>query len=164
MKPRRTSHDSDDGDRVAAALTLLAPAARANWNVKAKLLCYEASNQNDALTYDSDTRELHVINRCDESVVQCDLSNHGVCSSSTRETSSKYKTNRACTDELLNIGASEVEGSMLCLENEGYSFSSHKFSFGAACQATLEVDGLPCVLAFKSGKLFKESAVCPTAQ
>jgi len=88
-------------------ISLLAPAAQANWNVMAKLSCYESQSSgtklvretlgNDEviaaclgvavtdasvaahpLTVDSESRQLNVVRSCDSMVV-CDLSDRLSC-------------------------------------------------------------------------------------
>src|SRR5262245_2378963 len=104
----------------AAALTLalLAASAWANYDVKAKISCADVAGDklvktklgNDevvaaclgvapsdpsvadyALTFDSDTRELHVIRRCD-SLVMCDLSDKIACQTAGTNTKGSINT------------------------------------------------------------------------
>ncbi len=170
-------------------LTFVAADARANWNLKAKLTCYESvddgtklekgkgkndevvaaclgvattdpSVANYSLTFDSDTRQLNVIRNCD-SLVICDLSTQLGCESALTGNKADYKLKQQCIYRLLDIGESNVEGTMICKENESYKVSNNKFKFDASCDGNLDYDGLPCTISFNTGKLFEESGVCP---
>lgn len=170
-------------------LSLLATDARANWNLKAKLTCYESVNDgtklekgkggndevvatclgvaptdpsvaNYSLTFDSDSRQLNVIRNCD-SLVICDLSTQLGCETALTGNKSDYKLKQQCIYRLLDDGTSEVEGTMICKENESYKLSNNKFKFDASCDGNLDFDGLPCTISFNTGKLFEESGVCP---
>src|SRR5215510_8586958 len=128
-----------------AALTLLAPSAWANWNVKAKITCYEPDNasekllkgkggnadiiaactglsptdpmiDNYAVTFDSDSRELHVILRCDDSVVVCDLSNQLGCAVAGQDDKLGINTKGVCVYTMLDVGKSDVQGQFVCHE------------------------------------------------
>ncbi|HTO05781.1 MAG TPA: hypothetical protein VMR86_01885 [Myxococcota bacterium] len=173
---------------LAAALTFAVPSAWANYNVNAKLTCYDdgdgskllklklgnaaliarclsvtisdPSVANYALTFDSDTRELHVIRRCD-SLVMCDLSSQASCQTAG-ESGENINTNAACIYTLLDPTEDPV-GQMACFEKEKYSLATNKYSFSTSCAGTLDI-GEPCTLSFKSGKLFDESGACPTAK
>jgi hypothetical protein len=169
---------------LALALTL-ASSAWANYDVNAKFTCYSGSDDkllkakggneeviaaclgvsptspvvaDYALTFDSDFRELHVVRRCDTAII-CDLSTQLGCEIGGPHSES-INTQTACTYRLLDLGASGVEGTMSCIEKEKYSLSTHKYSFSTSCVGALDVDGTPCTLTFKSGRVFDESGVC----
>jgi hypothetical protein len=174
--------------RAVIAVTLFSvilPAlpARANYLVSVKLTCYDGQGDklakvkrgnadiigmcigkpandpsiaNYAVTYDSDSRELHVLRRCDGAVT-CDLSDVSRC-----ETVGDVgiTSKRACLYDLLDIGATDVHGGMLCTENETYSMKTHKYTYKETCAGSLATPSETCAISFKSGKGFDESGIC----
>lgn len=176
---------------VLALFVFPALPARANWDVKVKLTCYESiegkiqklrgsntdliaaclgvepedpSIADYTVTFDSDTRELHVLRRSD-CVEICDISEEIGCQEATSETSSQIKHQRSCVDDLSDFGVDpndpnspmDVDGSMICSESDSYSFSTNEFSFKASCKGNLIGGGTPCDISFSAGKL----TVCP---
>src|SRR5262245_49473280 len=124
---------------AAAALSLLAPTAWANWNVKVKATCFAPDGDklvkekggnaniigacigadptdpvidNYAVTFDSDTRELHVILRCDSTVI-CDLSDQISCEAAGQNDKLGINTKGACVYNMLDIGKNDVQGTFL---------------------------------------------------
>lgn len=165
---------------VLSLFVLPALPARANWEVKAKLTCYEsfegkleklkgtetdliaacldvspedASIADYVVTFDSDGRELHVLRRSD-CVEICEISQQIGCQEVAAETSSQAKSQRSCVDDLEDIGAMSLDGSMLCSESDSYSFSTNKFSFKASCKGNFIADGIPCDFSFSTGQEF----------
>jgi len=159
--------------------------AHANFDVKAKVTCYDSSEGTTklpsskggnetivadclgvpvtdpqvalhSLVFDSDFRELHVVRNCDTQII-CDLSDQVVCASAFDGDESAYKLNQVCIYDLIEFGV----GSMICKESESWNASKDKFSFKTSCNGNLEAGGSPCELSFKSGKLFQESGACP---
>jgi hypothetical protein len=176
---------------LATGLTFAAPSAWANYNVSAKFVCYDTGGSkllkpnggNDAiialclgvqpgdpsiadfaLTFDSDSRELHVIRRCDDSIAICDLSTQLTCETAGQNDVNGINTNAACIYRVEDFGGLPVEGTMACLEKEKYSAASGKYAFATSCSGALDVGSSPCTLSFKSGRLFEESGGCPTAR
>ena len=177
---------------AAAALTVLAPSAWANYNVKAKIVCADVAGDkltkvklgNDdviaaclgvaptdpsvadyALTFDSDTRELHVLRRCD-SLVVCDLSDQIACQTAGTNTKGMINTTASCAYRMLDIVASKIdlEGTLVCKEREKWNATTDKYSFSTSCDGTYSTGGsTPCTISLKSGKLFDESGVCPVS-
>lgn len=165
--------------------------AQANWDVKAKLTCYDdagdttklptfkGSNEEivaaclgvvethpsvaeHSLVFDSDFRELHVVRNCDALVV-CDLSTQVSCATALDGIMSSYKLSQRCIYELLDIGPNSVFGSMICKESESWDAAKDKFTFKTSCSGNFDIDGEPCTLSFSSGKLFEESGSCPAS-
>jgi len=173
---------------LAAALTLAAP-AWANYNINAKLVCYDDGGSgkllklkgtnkdiiamclgvpvtdptvaNYALTFDSDFRELHVISRCDDSVIVCDLSTQLGCKTATTDDDHGFSNNAGCVYQILDAGKTDVQGLLTCVEKEKYSLSTNKYTFSTSCIGSLDAGGTPCTLSFKSNRLFEESDSCP---
>ena len=165
---------------VLALFVFPALPAAAEWDVKAKLTCYESvegkiatlkgsntdliaacldTDPEDpgiadyAVTFDSDSRELHVLRRSD-CVEICEISEPIGCQEAISETSSQIKSQRSCVDELNDIGIMPVDGSMICSESDSYSFSTHTISFKASCKGNFIAGGTPCELSFSVGKEF----------
>jgi hypothetical protein len=165
-------------------VALLALPARANYLVTAKLVCYDAQSDklarakrgnadliakcigeaptsplvaDYAVTFDSDTRELHVLRRCDGAAI-CDLSNSSHC-----ETIGDVgiTSKSACLYDLLDIGSTAVHGTLLCTDNETYSFTTHKYTYKASCAGTFSTPSESCTIGFKTGKAFDTSGSCP---
>lgn len=174
---------------AALAIPVFASPASANFDVAAKIVCFDVDGtklvkekfKNDAviadclgvastdpavaahaLTWDSDTRELHVIRRCDEQEV-CDLSDEVTCEDVSQKTMSGFKNAAGCIYRLLDFGPVDVEGTMICSDKESYSYSSNKYTYKIACSGSFSADGDACAIAFKSGRLFEESGTCPLA-
>jgi len=173
---------------AAAALTLLAPSAWANYDVKAKITCADVSGDklgklklgNDdiiaacrgvaptdpsvadyAVTFDSDTRELHVLRRCD-SLIVCDLTDQIGCQTAGTNTKGEIDTTASCAYRALDINGIDIEGTLVCREREKWSAAKDNYSFSTSCEGTYSSGGItPCTISFKSGKAFDESGVCP---
>ena len=168
---------------VLALFVFPALPAQAEWDVKAKLTCYESfdgkiqklkgsntdliaaclgvepehpSIAEHAVTFDSDSRELHVLRRSD-CVEICEISEPIGCQEAISESSSQIKSQRSCVDAVNDIGSVPVEGSMICSESDSYSFSTHTISFKASCKGNFIADGTPCDISYSAGKQF----VCP---
>ena len=159
--------------------------AQANFDVKAKVVCYDdafkGSTQLDtfkggdlaivaaclgvsethpsvaehSLVFDSDSRELHVVRNCDSEVV-CDLSDQITCASAQDGNFDDYKLNQQCIYELINL----VAGSMICKESESWNAATDAFKFKASCRGHFHIEGEPCTLSLSTGKLFEESGIC----
>jgi len=169
---------------VAVLGSAVALPASANYLLNAKVTCYDVANDklvsnkpksedlialclgvaptdpsvaDFALTFDSDTRELHVVRRCINEPVQCQLSTQLSCDSAGQD----FNVDGACVYQLLDNGAHDVQGTMLCKETERYSLKTHKYSFKAKCAGGFTLDGHSCSIAFTTGKALDDSSTCP---
>jgi hypothetical protein len=176
---------------AAAALGLLAsPVWAAEYAVKARAVCTDASggmrletvkgdNTNIistcvgvadtdpsialyAVTFDSTTRELHVVQRCD-GAISCDLTDKITCQTAGINTKGVIDTRATCSYRILDIGMSSVEGTLLCRERELYSAATGKYAFHTSCAGNLAADTTPCWLGLTSGKPFVPdvTVMCP---
>src|SRR5215813_11405797 len=153
---------------AAAALTLLAPSAWANYDVKARITCADVSGSklaklkldnadiigaclgvaptdpsvdNYAVTFDSDTRELHVLRRCD-SLIMCDLTDQLGCQTAGTNTKGEIDTTASCAYRMRDINGIDIEGTLVCREREKWSAAKDKYSFSTACEGTYSSDGV----------------------
>jgi hypothetical protein len=117
-----------------------------------------------ALVFDSDTRELRVVRRCD-ALVECVLSDFVTCAEAITETATSTRSRASCVYDLRDVGATSVEGTMICSQSQ--SDSARSFRFRASCSALMSADvlltgeALPCALKLRTGRLFEESGTCP---
>lgn len=169
---------------VAVLGSAVALPASANYLLNGKVVCYDVVNDklvthkpkptdlialclgvaptdpsiaNFALTFDSDTRELHVVRRCIGAPVICDLSTQLVCDTAGHD----FNTDQGCVYRLLDLGGHHVEGTMTCKETERYSMTTHRYSFKAKCAGGFALDDSACTISFSIGKGLDESAQCP---
>jgi hypothetical protein len=174
---------------VLGAFALVAPTARANFEVSGKVSCFASSDdklakgkagnealialclgvdESDpsisdyALILGTDPRELRVLRRCDSQLV-CLLSSEAGCSVAGPMTASGFKRKGECVHHLLPVGTHPIEGSLLCSESDKYSVDSNQYSYKAVCSGQFAVDGKPCAIELKTGKAFVESGVCPAS-
>jgi len=173
---------------LAAFGLLAAPAWAVEYNVKAKAVCaggsagmkldtFKGDNSNIislcvgisptdpmigdyALTFDSTGHELHVVLRCNGAVV-CDLTDQITCQTAGINTKGVIDTRAACSYRMLDIGMSNVEGTLLCRERELYSAAKNKYAFHTSCVGNLASDSTPCGIGLTSGKPFEQSGMCP---
>jgi hypothetical protein len=175
---------------VAALGLLAAPAWAVEYTVKAKASCADASGgtklekvtgdntniislcvgisstdpviDDYAVTFDSSARELHVVLRCNGAIV-CDLTDLITCQTAGVNTKGAIDTKALCTYRMLDIGMSNVEGTLLCKERELFSAAKDKYAFSTSCVGSLASDSTPCALALKSDKPFEQSGICPAS-
>lgn len=171
--------------------SLLAVPASANWNVKAKVTCYDDAEDENSTKLDVfKGRNLDFVAAClgvattDPSVAEhslvfdsdfrvltvirncdalvvCTIATQEACASGQSESDSGYKLKQQCIYDIDDIGLNSADGTMICKESESYNMNTNKFSFKTSCKAIFEYEDEPCTLSFGSGKLFEESGVCP---
>lgn len=173
--------------RAVALLGLLvglANPAWANWDIKLKTSCQQAGesklaklslNKADLIThalseigsglgvagaelvFDSDTRRLTVVRRCDAAVLYV-YASEGGCQEVSSQNGATFIYTRSCL--LVFEGADE--GTALGSEKESYNEASNAFTFKGSYIGQFLIDGLPCAIGWSTGKLFATSGVCPS--
>ena len=174
--------------RAVALLGLLAGLANpawANWDIKLKASCQEAGASKLAklslakadlisyalgqigsglavagaeLVFDSDTRRLTVVRRCDAAVLYV-FASEGACQEVATQKGATSNYTRSCL--LVFEGADE--GTALGSEKESYNESSGAFTFKGSYSGQFLIDGLPCAIGWSTGKLFETSGICPNS-
>jgi hypothetical protein len=172
---------------ASCALALLASAARADWEVTAKLGCFasdtkalsKAKSGNDeliamcldvdpsapgiadyALVVGTDPRELRVVRRCD-SLLVCVLSSQLGCSVAGPMNAKGFKRKGICVHHVQDVGVHALDGTLLCNENDKYTLQPSVYTYRATCSGELALDGTPCTVQVKTGREFGESGACP---
>jgi hypothetical protein len=175
---------------VATAMLLAVPAS-ANWNIKAKVTCYDDAEVKNSTkidvfkgknidfvaaclgvaTTDPSVAEHSLVFDSDfrvltvirncDAQVVCTIATQESCASGQSNSESGYKLKQQCIYGIGDIGDIDADGTMICKESESYNMNTEKFSFKTSCKATFQYGDEPCTLSFGSGKLFEESGVCP---
>jgi hypothetical protein len=98
--------------------------------------------------------------RCNGAVV-CDLTDQITCQTAGINTKGVIDTRAVCSYRMLDVGMSNVEGTLLCRERELFSAVKDKYAFHTSCVGNLASDSTPCWIGFTSGKPFEQSGTCP---
>jgi hypothetical protein len=169
------------------AIGLAAAAARADWEVSAKLTCFASDTQtlskaksgddalvalclgvdpaapavaDYALVLGTDPRELRVLRRCDSQLV-CVLSTELGCSLAGPMNDKGFKRKGVCVHHLQDVGVHDLDGSFLCNEGDRYTVEPSRYTYKAACSGEFALDGAPCTIQLKTGREFEGSGACP---
>lgn len=172
---------------VFCAIGSCAIAARADWEVGAKVACFASDTKalskaksGDAelvamcldkdpsdpsvadyvLVLGTDPRELRVLRRCD-SQLMCVLSSQLGCTLAGPMTPKGFKRKGLCVHHLQDVGVHDVNGSFLCSEGDKYTVEPSLYTYKATCSGEFALDGAPCTIQLKTGREFEPSGACP---
>ena len=113
-----------------------------------------------ALTFDGETGDFAVVQRCD-GMVLTPITDNRTCASAGHTDASGQDFKLACFQDAVDWGATPVDGATLCLLAQRWKTGAPAPTFKGKCEGTLLVDDTPCWLQLKAGKAFVPSGPCP---
>lgn len=112
-----------------------------------------------ALVLDSEGGDIGVVQRCDGAPRQA-VTDLEACEAGGHSDETGVAVKLACTQNMVDWGATSVDGKLLCLWSQKAKLMG-PLSLKGSCEGAITVAGAPCWLQLKVGKPFEMRLPCP---